>query len=129
MPKQTGIKRNIPSEAKIQCKECKKKLKFRMLRQHMKEAHKILDTVIYCSLENIGCEWVCGVSFDCYLEHSKHDHGENFQTGADTIFSPENGFHLVPIESDHKIHTEACVDSRELHKKCRKVNIQAISAL
>ena len=79
---QVTLKRNrtVPSEVKIACGECEKKLKFRSLKDHLKSAHDEFIS-IFCKL-GTNCQWTCCVSFKCFIKHARHIHNEYYENLA-----------------------------------------------
>ena len=120
MAKQRVMKRNVPSEAKIKCIKCCRKMKFRELRKHLAKEHNISNVSISCTetLENGDtCDFHCSSSLDCFLEHSKYFHNELFEEGVDTIFDLFNGFNLLVSSTTGRNHTEVCQNAREKRRK------------
>jgi hypothetical protein len=113
------MKRDVPSEAKIQCICCVRKMKFRELRKHLKKTHNIPNVSITCTKDlesGDTCEFFCSFSLDCFLEHNKHCHNKLFEGGAATIFDLNNGFGL--FESDvGRDHSRVCQDARDEKRK------------
>ena len=92
------IKRDVPSEAKVFCILCPKGYKYRELKKHLMRAHGVTTVDIACTVkdaEGRSCDWHCGCSLDCYLEHSRHIHREFFLDGASYVFNVANGFRLL----------------------------------
>jgi hypothetical protein len=119
MAKQRVMRRDVPSEVKIECFQCTKKMKFRELRKHLEKEHNIPNVSIACTeaLENGDtCDFHCSSSLDCFLEHSKHCHNKLFEEGAATIFDLSNGFRLFKSFTGRN-HTEVCQDAREKKRK------------
>ena len=108
MSKQKTMKRNVPSEAKIPCNYCERRMKFRELRKHMSTTHEVDRLTILCT-QDFSCKtnWSCSYSFDCFLEHAKKDHNEFFN-GSETDFKPENGFRLCEFEVLYEKRSEIC---------------------
>jgi hypothetical protein len=113
------MKRDVPSEAKIQCICCVRKMKFRELRKHLKKTHNIPNVSITCTKDlesGETCEFFCSFSLDCFLEHNKHCHNKLFEGGAATIFDLNTGFGL--FESDvGRDHSRVCQDARDEKRK------------
>ena len=115
------MKRDVPSEAKIQCICCVRKMKFRELRNHLKKTHSIPNVSIFCTKDlesGETCEFFCSFSLDCFLEHNKHCHKKVFEGGAATIFDQDSGFSL--FESDiGRDHSRVCQDARDETRKAK----------
>ena len=109
MCKQNTVKRNVPSETKIPCNQCKRNLKFRDIRRHMSATHGLGRLTILCTL-GVSCKmnWFCSLSLDCFLEHAKKEHGEFNLYGSETNCKPEDGFRFCELEIVYEKHSEIC---------------------
>ena len=119
MLKQRVMRRDVPSEAKIQCFLCIRKMKFRELRKHLEKEHNTPNISIACTeaVENGDtCDFRCASSLDCFLEHSKHCHNKFFEEGAATIFDLSNGFRLFESFTGRD-HSGVCQDARDKKRK------------
>ena len=118
MLKQTAA-RDVPSEAKMQCFKCIRSMKFRELRIHLLKVHQIPNVFIFCTsvVNDKVCEFLCGKSLDCFIEHMKQVHDEKFKDGAEYAFNESNGFKLVSNGDPIRSHTEVCSIAREERRK------------
>ena len=63
------------------------------------------------------CNWVCGVSLDCFLEHAKFQHGQVFQGAND--FPDNDSFMIYATDKNVTDHTDICSEARAANKKER----------
>jgi hypothetical protein len=118
MMKQTAA-RNVPSEAKMQCIRCHKSMKFRELRIPLLKVHKIPNVFLSC-MEIVNekvCEFFCGKTLNCFIEHMKQVHDEKFKGGAEYVFDDLSGFKLLTNGDTVRSHTEVCSIAREERRK------------
>ena len=116
------IKRDVPSEAKVFCILCPKGYKYRELKKHLMRAHGVTTVDIACTVkdaEGRSCDWHCGCSLDCYLEHSRHIHHEFFLAGASHVFNVASGFRLLKGYQGPG-HSDICLIGKKHHKLVRK---------
>ena len=90
------------------------------------KAHGVTNVDIACTVKDAEgrcCDWHCGFSLDCYLEHSRHIHREFFLDGASHVFNVDNGFRLLKGYQGPG-HSDICLVGKKHHKQLKNREVK-----